>query len=395
MRFGIFLHWGIYSMLANGEWVQHNREIPRDEYAQLASGFCPSKFNAHDWVKAFKDAGAGYITITSRHHDGFSMFATKQSDYNIVDATPFKRDILKELADECEKQGMRLHFYYSHMDWYRPDYPIGSSSAKIGHSPETTNWQSYYQFMNNQLTELLTNYGKIGAIWFDGVWDHKTGLDWQLPEQYALIHKLQPACLVGNNHHSTIVAGEDFQLFEQDLPGANSHGWANDQTVSQTMPLEACVTMNNNWGYNVYDKAYKSADDLIRFIVKSAGMGSNTLMNIGPRPNGTLPDEALERLKAIGRWMNEFGETIKGTDGGIIKPQSWGVSTQKGKTVYLHILNFSDTKLTIPLAGKTIKTATKYGDSKALEIDKGKSATTIVLPEQPSGVDYIVALTLR
>lgn len=395
MRFGIFIHWGIYSMLANGEWIQRNNGINRDEYAHLADGFYPSKFDARQWVEAIKGAGAGYVTITSRHHDGFSMFGTQQSDYNIVDATPFHRDIIKELAAECERQDLRLHFYYSHMDWYRPDYPVGQTTAKIGHSPETTNWSSYYQFMNNQLTELLTQYGKIGAIWFDGMWDHKTGLDWQLDEQYALIHRLQPNCMVGNNHHGTIHAGEDFQLFEQDLPGANSHGWANDQTVSQSMPLESCVTMNNNWGYNINDKSYKSADDLIRFIVKSAGMNANTLMNIGPRPDGQFPDEALERLAAIGEWMGKYGKTIHGTDGGIVAPQTWGVSTQKGKKLYLHILNFNDTKLTVPLAGKMIKSVSPYGENTTLETDKGKYATTIVLPKVPSGVDTILEVTLK
>jgi len=395
MRFGVFIHWGIYSMLADGEWVQNTQNIDRGEYAHLAAGFYPSKFDARQWVKAIKDAGAGYITITSRHHDGFSMFGTRWSDYNIVDATPFKRDVLKELADECERLGVRLHFYYSHMDWYRTDYPTGVNYTKKANPKETVNWASYYQFMNNQLTELLTNYGKIGAIWFDGMWDHKTDLDWQLGEQYALIHRLQPACLIGNNHHAAINAGEDFQLFEQDLPGGNSHGWADDQAVSQEMPLESCVTMNNSWGYNITDKSYKSADDLIRFIVKSAGMNANTLLNIGPRPDGQFPDEALERLAVIGKWMSKYGVTIKGTRGGIIAPQSWGVSTMKGKKLYLHILNFNDTKLNIPLSGKMIKSASPYGESKKLETEKGKYTTTIVLTKIPDEVDTIIEVELK
>jgi len=395
MRFGVFIHWGIYSMLADGEWVQNTQNIDREEYAHLAAGFYPSQFDARQWVKAIKDAGAGYITITSRHHDGFSMFGTRWSDYNIVDATPFKRDVLKELADECERQGVRLHLYYSHMDWYRTDYPPGVNYTKKANPKETVNWASYYQFMNNQLTELLTNYGKIGAIWFDGMWDHKTDLDWQLGEQYALIHRLQPACLIGNNHHDAINAGEDFQLFEQDLPGANSHGWADGQSVAQTLPLESCVTMNGSWGYNINDKSYKSSDELIRFIVRSAGMNANTLLNIGPHPDGQFPEEAMARLADIGAWMSKFGETIRGTKGGIVAPQPWGVSTQKGKRLYLHILNFNDTKLTIPLAGNRVKSVYPYGERTALEIDRGKYATTIVLPSVPSGVDTILEVVLK
>lgn len=395
MRFGIFIHWGIYSMLADGEWVQQVKGIDRNEYAKLAGGFYPSKFDAKEWVKAIKESGAGYLTITSRHHDGFSMFATKQSDYNIVDATPYGRDILKELSEECEKQNLRLHFYYSHMDWYRLDYPLGSDSKKLPHSPETTNWSTYYQFMNNQLTELLTNYGKIGAIWFDGYWDHKTDFDWQLDEQYALIHRLQPACMVGNNHHTTTHAGEDFQLFEQDLPGENSHGFSAKQAVSNSLPLESCVTMNNTWGYNITDKSYKTVDDLIRFIIKSAGMNANTLINIGPRPDGQFPEEAKERLAGIGKWMSKYGETIRGTRGGIVPPQSWGVSTMKGNKLYLHIINYNDTKLNIPLNGNKIKCATPYGERTKLELEKGKYSTTIVLPKVPSGVDTIVEVTLK
>ncbi|MEG2790972.1 MAG: alpha-L-fucosidase, partial [Odoribacter sp.] len=225
-KFGIFLHWGIYSMLAQGEWVMTNQNLNRDEYRKLASGFYPSQFSAAKWVEAIKASGAKYICITTRHHDGFSMFDSKYSDYNIVKATPFQRDILKELADECHKQGIRLHLYYSHLDWYRDDYyPIGRTGRGTGRTTHGE-WKDYYKFMNNQITELLTNYGPIGAMWFDGWWDQdeNPSFDWQLPEQYAMIHRLQPSCLVGNNHHQVPFAGEDIQIFERDLPGENTAG---------------------------------------------------------------------------------------------------------------------------------------------------------------------------
>ena len=166
-KFGIFLHWGLYSMLATGEWTMTNKDLNYKEYAKLAGGFYPSHFDAAKWVAAIKASGAKYICFTTRHHEGFSMFKTKYSDYNIVDATPFHRDILKELADECHKQGIRLHFYYSHIDWYREDAVWGRTGRGTGRPNPKGNWKSYYQFMNNQLTELLTNYGKIGAIWLD------------------------------------------------------------------------------------------------------------------------------------------------------------------------------------------------------------------------------------
>ncbi|MDD3309803.1 MAG: alpha-L-fucosidase, partial [Dysgonamonadaceae bacterium] len=221
MKFGVFIHWGIYSMMADGEWIMNNKNINHNEYAKLAQGFYPSKYDAAKWVADVKASGAKYICITSRHHDGFSMFETKQSPFNIVDATPFKRDIIKELADECHKQGVKLHFYYSLLDWTRNDYyPLGRTGHGVGRT-EKGNWDSYHRFMKNQITELLTNYGEIGAIWFDGLWDQPAEFDWKIREIYDLIHSIQPGCMVINNHHLTPLEGEDGQTFEKDLPGQN------------------------------------------------------------------------------------------------------------------------------------------------------------------------------
>jgi alpha-L-fucosidase len=396
-KFGIFLHWGVYSMLGDGEWVMWNKRINRHEYDQLPAGFYPSKFNADAWVAAFKAAGAKYITITSRHHDGFSMFKSKVTPYNIVDATPFHRDILKELSQACQKAGIKLHVYYSHMDWYRDDYPMGSTSKELPHDESTTNWKSYYKFMNDQLTEILTNYGPIGAIWFDGMWDHakETGFDWQLPEQYALIHKLQPACLIGNNHHKVINSGEDFQLFEQDLPGENTTGFSGDQKVSNAVPLETCQTMNKTWGYSITDKDYKSSDELIQRLVRVAGMNGNLLLNIGPRPDGQLPVEAVERLQAIGKWMNQYGSTIYGTRGGIIAPQKWGVTTQKDKTLYVHILNLKESTLLLPIEGKKVLQAQYYMNGTKVKFDKKKDEVLLHLDKIPTDVDEVITIKLK
>ena len=196
MKFGIFLHWGIYSMFAQGEWYMHNANIDWREYEKAASAFYPANFDAEAWVKAIKDSGAKYITFTTRHHDSFSMWDTEHSDFNIVDATPYKKDVLKMLADECQKQGVTLNLYYSHLDWRREDYPQGRTGHGTHRDASKADWPSYYKFMNDQLTELLTNYGKVGAIWFDGFWDHDEDavpLDWQLGPQYELIHRLQPS----------------------------------------------------------------------------------------------------------------------------------------------------------------------------------------------------------
>ena len=392
-KFGVFLHWGIYSMTARGEWYMNDRNIHRDEYAKLASGFYPSKFDAAQWVSAIKASGAKYITITSRHHDSFSMFDTAESDFNIVDATPFKRDVLKELADECHKQGIKLHFYYSHLDWKREDYPLGKTGKGTGRPQGKENWQTYYRFMNNQLTELLTHYGPIGAIWFDGVWDQADDFDWQLEEQYALIHRLQPACLIGNNHHRTPYAGEDFQMFERDLPGENTAGFSEGQEVS-ILPLETCETMNKTWGYNIEDQQYKSTKTLIQLLVRAAGKNANLLMNIGPQPNGELPAAAVQRMKEMGEWMNQYGETIYGTRGGDVAPQTWGVSTRKGNRLFIHVLDWQETTLRLPLKAK-VKKAVQFVDGTPVTFRQDKEGVLLTFPQVPTETDYVVELTLK
>lgn len=395
MKFGIFLHWGIYSMFAQGEWYLHNADLDRMEYAKAASGFYPANFDADAWVSAIKDSGAKYITFTTRHHDSFSMWHTAQSDYNIVDATPYKKDVLKMLADACHNQGIQLNLYYSHLDWTREDYPQGRTGHGTHRDPSKANWPSYYSFMNKQLTELLTNYGKIGAIWFDGFWDHDedaTPFDWQLGPQYEMIHKLQPSCLVGNNHHVDIHPGEDIQIFERDVPGENEAGYSGDMAISR-LPLETCQTMNGMWGYKIIDQNYKSAEELIRLLVRTSGKGANLLLNIGPQPNGELPATALERLKEIGAWLRVNGESIYGTVAGDIEGQPWGVTTRKDNALYVHILNLEEATLDLQLACK-VKSATLI-DGTPVRFKKTKSGVTLSFDKVPSGTDYIVKLITK
>lgn len=397
-KFGVFLHWGVYSMMGQGEWVMNNRSINYEEYAKIPGGFYPQYFDAEEWVKAFQEAGVKYITITSRHHDGFSMFHSKVSDgYNIVDATPFKRDVLKELAAACEKYGIKLNFYYSHLDWHRLDYPIGSSGRALGRPTNQQNWQSYYKFMNDQLTELLTNYGSIGAIWFDGVWDHAgdaTPFNWQLEEQYALIHRLQPSCLIGNNHHKDLNPGEDIQIFERDLPGQNTAGYSGGMTVSNTVPLESCQTMSDSWGFNITDTHYKSKEELIQMLVRAAGMNANLLLNIGPQSDGRLPAMALSRLKDMGDWLKVYGETIYGTRGGLVAPHEWGVTTQKDNKLYVHIMKLDDSALFLPLNDVKVKKAQVFKDGTPVRMVKSKEGLLLELGCVPDDVDYVVELTL-
>ena len=393
-KFGIFLHWGLYAMLATGEWTMTNNDLNSKEYAKLAGGFYPSRFSAKEWVSQIKASGAKYICFTTRHHEGFSMFKSKYSDYNVVDASPFKRDIVKELADECHRQGIDIHFYYSHIDWQREDAPLGRTGLGTGRPVDKQNWDSYYTFMNNQLTELLTNYGKVGAIWFDGWWDQdqNPSFDWRLPEQYALIHRLQPACLIGNNHHHTPFEGEDFQMFERDLPGENTAGLSG-QSISQ-LPLETCETMNGMWGYKITDQNYKSTKTLIHYLVKAAGRNANLLMNIGPQPDGCLPAVAVQRLKEMGDWMKTYGETIYGTRGGRVTPRDWGVTTEKDNKIFVHILNLKDRSLFLPITDKNAKRAVDYVSRKAVKMQKCQGGVLITLDSVPTDVDKVVEIQL-
>ncbi len=347
-KFGLFIHWGPFSIPGDGEWVMNNRNITVKNYTRLMNFFNPIDFDAAQWVSMAKNAGMNYITLIMRHHDGFSMWNTKASDFNIMNS-PYHKDIVKMIADECHKQNIKLFLYYSLLDWRRDDYSYwtgrtGQGTGRTVHG----DWNNYIAFMKQQLTELLTNYGKIAGIWFDGYWDQTAPegaadrtprIDWHLNEIYALIHKLQPQCLIGNNHHLDPLPGEDFQMFEQDLPNENKGG-LNFQKPSD-LPLESCVTMNNSWGFNITDTSYKSTKQLIDLLVRASGYDANLLLNIGPMPNGEIQPEFKERLAYMGNWLKTYGESIYNTKGGYIHPQKWGCVTQKGDTMFVHVLDSS------------------------------------------------------
>jgi alpha-L-fucosidase len=375
MKYGLFVHWGIYSILGDGEWVMFNKKIPYQSYSRLAAGFFnPQDFNAKEWVQIVKAAGMKYITITSRHHDGFSMFRTKASPYNIVDATAFKRDPLKELSDECKKEGIKLHFYYSQLDWGRPDYGFGEKI--VNGKPEKANWRTYIDFMKTQLTELLTNY-EISGIWFDGQWE-RYNANWYLDEVYTLIHTLKPACLVGSNHHILPIMGEDFQMFERDLPGVNTSGF-NTKEISK-LPLETCETINDHWGFNINDRNFKTPKQIVHYLVNAAGRNANFLLNVGPMPNGKIQSEFVDSLKVAGQWLSKYGETVYGTRGSSIAPQDWGVATQKDNKHFLHIMTKPKANVIfIPNIKETIKSATHIGSKKAVKIKQMTEGVMIYL----------------
>lgn len=401
-RFGMFVHFGPYSVLGNGEWVMNNRPIKTNEYKRLQDFFNPQEFNAAEWVQIAKSAGMKYIAFTSRHHDSFSNWDTKQSDWNIMN-TPYGKDIVRQLADECHKQGMKLVLYYSILDWMRSDYQYETGRTGKGSGrTEKSDWNSYINFMKAQLTELLTNYGPIAGIWFDGHWDQTehenrtdqtTYVDWHYPEIYELIHRLQPECLIANNHHLPPFEGESYQIFERDVPGENKGGLSG-QEVSK-LPLETCQTINGSWGFDITDDKYKSTKELLHLLIRTAGTGANLLLNVGPMPNGKIQTECVERLQQMGEWMDKYGYTIYGTKQGFVLPQSWGAITNKGKTYYIHILEKDTPSITLNIPN--IKSAKWLNvDSKLVwNRDKKTGDVTFTIDGKLDNISSIIEVEVK
>lgn len=404
-KFGMFIHWGLSSVLGGGEWIMNNRNISKKNYGRLLEVFNPVHFDAAKWVAAAKNAGMTYIVFITRHHDGFSNWDTKYSEWKITN-TPYRKDVLKMLAEECRKQNIKLGLYYSLLDWYRDDYPYetgrtGKGSGRTGKS----NYASYLQFMKDQLTELLSNYGPIMSIWFDGHWDQtnpegsadmSSRINWKYDEIYSLIHKLQPACLIGNNHHLTPFPGEDFQMFEKDLPGQNKSGLS-FQLPSEQLPLETCETMNNSWGFNITDNSYKSVKDLVHYLVGAAGRNANFLLNIGPMADGTVQPEFLDTLNAIGKWMEKYGESYYNTRGNSVAPQPWGVVTTKNKTWFAHIFNKPDAGyIFIPGIKEKIKSVISFDGKINLKFKQQEEGVFVYLEGTPGNeIDAILQIDLK
>lgn len=390
-RFGMFIHWGLYAVPAgewkgatnHAEWIRTTAQIPLSEYDKFVAQFNPVAFNAEAWVQMAKDAGMKYITITSKHHDGFCLWDSKETDFDVM-STPFKRDILKELADACRKiGGIKLCFYHSIMDWHHPDYNERRIWEK-DRSAEGADRKKYIRYMKNQLKELVTNYGDIGVIWFDGEWEnfwkHEDGID-----LYNYVRGLKPGIIINNRVDKgrggmagmTTDGGYagDFGTPEQEIPETGLPG----------VDWESCMTMNNNWGFNKADKNFKSARDLLRKLIDIASKGGNFLLNIGPKADGSFPQESIDRLKAIGAWMKTNGESIYSTNASPFDHTAWGRVTQKrvgeNTLLYLHVFDWpQDGKLT--LDGIANKPVDVYGlaGKKKLDFLVGDNSIIIDLP---------------
>jgi alpha-L-fucosidase len=402
-KFGLFIHWGVYSVLGDGEWVMNNKKMTVAEYEPLAARFNPTEYDPAEWVRMAKAAGMKYITITSKHHDGFAMWDSKVSDWTIVKRTPYKKDVLKMLADECHRQGVKLFFYHSHLDWHHPDYYRRGQTGHSSGRPEQGDFNKYLDTMDAQLTELCTNYGPIAGIWFDGWWDQQvkkrggdpkaTRVDWRLRRTYDLIHRLQPQALIGNNHHVAPFPGEDFQMFEKDLPGGNTAGFNADSKPAD-LPLETCETINRAWGYNKNDHYFKSTRDLLHYLIKAAGMNANFLLNVGPMPGGKIQPEFVERLRDMGVWLDRNGESIYATRSGPVPPQKWGVTTRSknGDRVYVHVFDDKAVEVVLPKAAGKVRSARLLHGGAVETTARGEDLVLRLPGKDRDAIDTVVVL---
>jgi alpha-L-fucosidase len=406
-RFGMFIHWGLYAVPAGewngqtgyGEWIRTSAEIPIDIYDRFRNQFNPIKFNADEWVRMAKDAGVRYIVITSKHHDGFCMFDTKQTDFCIMN-TPFHHDPMKDLADACHKYGVKFCFYYSIMDWHHPDYLPRRSWEKD--RPVTgAEFGRYVDYMKAELKELLTNYGPIGVLWFDGEWEN-TWNEKLGKEIYTWCRSLQPDLIINNR----VGAGRlDMEGLTKEGAFGGDFGTPEQQIPETGLPgadWETCMTMNDHWGYNKNDKNFKPAKKLLRMLADIASKGGNYLLNVGPTSEGLIPPESVDRMRSIGTWMRLNGESIYGTQASPFHSLEWGRCTRKeipgGVRLYLHVFKWPGThKLVVPGVLNEPLKAYLLADANQTPVNVSRSEDALVIslpPEMPDTINTVVVLDL-
>ena len=420
-KFGMFIHWGDYSLLAGvykghqmrrggAEWIMNRMKIPVKEYQQYAKKFNPTKYDADAWVKLAKEAGMKYIIITAKHHDGFAMFKTKASKWNIVDATPYGKDVLKPLAIACKKYGIKLGFYYSQaQDWNNPGGAaarrvttegwLNPDSAKIdaytkahnGHWDPIQTSKSMTEYINNvavpQVRELLTNYGDVSVLW----WDTPVDMTDEYAEKLEALLKLQPNIITNNRLKRPNFPG-DTQTPEQKIP---------TKEEMKGKDWETCMTMNGTWGYKSYDQNWKSSKTLIRNLIDIASKGGNYLLNVGPKADGTFPEASIERLRDIGKWMKVNSEAIYATEASPLDSLGWGRCTMKadGDNTILYLFVFdwpADGKLIVPGLKNKIITSDLLANGSNLIAESKENNTIIKVPSAaPDSTASVIKLKVE
>ncbi len=420
-KFGMFIHWGVYAQFAGvykgheqrrggAEWIMNRSKIPVAEYQEMAKSFNPVKYDPDAWVKMAKDAGMKYIIITAKHHDGFALFNSKASKWDIADATPYGKDLLKPLAEACKKQGIKLGFYYSQaQDWNNPGGSaarkvmnegwLNPDSAKIdaytaahhGHWDPAQETKSFDQYIDDvavpQVKELMTNYGDIAVLW----WDTPTNMTDEAALKLQAALKTQPQIITNDRLKRPNFPG-DTKTPEQKIP---------NQAELDGMDWETCMTMNGTWGFRTSDQKWKSSETLIRNLVDIASKGGNYLLNIGPKPDGTFPQESIDRLKAIEKWMKVNSEAIYSTKSSPLNPLLWGRCTKKqtsnGTTLYFTVFDWpADQKISIPNITNKVVSATLLATKTKLKTNTSNNDLEISLPSKaPDAVASVIKVEFK
>jgi alpha-L-fucosidase len=409
-RFGMFIHWGLYAVPAGeykgrqskniGEWIMEWANIPRSEYETFAPQFNPVKFDAREWVRIAKDAGMKYIVITSKHHDGFSMFNSTVSKYNIVDATPYRKDPMRALADEARKQGLKFCFYYSIMDWHHPSAYVDAPGKDPTAGHNTTKLkpgakEEYLKYMKEQLRELVSAYDPA-VLWFDGEWvDWWTEADGK--DLYQYVRGLKPNIIINNRVGKGRKGMEGLSKGDQRYAG--DFGTPEQRIPPTGLPgidWESCMTMNDTWGFKSYDNNWKSAEKIVRNLIDIASKGGNYLLNVGPTAEGLIPQPSIDRLAEAGRWMKTNGDAIYGTTASpFAKQLAFGRATTKAGRVYLHVFDWpAKGKLEVPSWGAHVRKAYLLANPRsALNFSQNAEGISIDIPvNAPNSIASVIVL---
>lgn len=415
-RFGMFIHWGLYAIPARGEWVRSVEEIAKEDYMPYFYEFDPTDYNPTEWAKAAKDAGMKYVVLTAKHHDGFCLFDSKYTEFKSTN-TKCGRDLVAEFVEAVRAEGLKVGLYFSLLDWYHPDYPhyqdkIHPMRNNPAYGNESRNFDNYLAFMHNQVREICTNYGKLDVLWFDFSYDDMRGERWHAAELIDMVRSLQPDVVIDNRLE---VSGEGYGSLAEGNPKPYHGDFVSPEQMippngiqdvnGNDLIWEACVTMNNNWGYCANDHYFKPAGMLIKKLVECVSKGGNLLLNVGPDARGNIPKESMEILETMGSWMKKNGESIWGCGKAGIEKPDYGRITRKGNKLYYHL--FENTIGPVPLSGIQKKEVDKirYLGTKA-EIPISTSWVHSDYPEivfanlgadpvLPDDVDTVLEVTLK
>ena len=394
-RYGMFIHWGPVSIKGTEIGWSRGREVPVDEYDLLYKSFNPTKFSAKEWVKIAKDAGMKYMVLTAKHHDGFCLWDTEVTDYNIMN-TPFGLDVVKELSEECKKEGIVFCTYYSILDWYHPDYnAFGTHGGPGWELPADLqpDMNRYNRFLKTQMDELINNYGPLGIMWYDGEWEdpwtHEMGKD-----LYKYVRALQDNIIINNRVDKGRKGMEGITLTDKKYEGDYDTPEQEIGKYQTDRPWESCITITKQWAWKPDDEL-KSFEECIRTLVQTVGGDGNLLLNVGPMPNGKIEARQEQRLKEIGEWLTEYGESIYGTRGGPFEPGKWGVSTRKKNLIYLHVLNPKGGKLKLPPLDQKVKKASIFHGNELLFKQDPDGLTMNNIKFNKAQVDNILILELE